>query len=105
MPIREEVRKAAEAIQKRLLEEGHALQGGFMAYCLVRGVSNEAVRERVRDAFMAGAESCFTSMMMGLDEGKEPTDDDMRRMSMIWSEIEAWRKDRELEFAPPGGSA
>jgi hypothetical protein len=71
----------------------------------MRDITNANVRERAQDAFMAGAESCFTSITLGLDPAADITDNDMQRIGKIWAEIEAWRNDRKLEFAPPGGRA
>ena len=47
------------------------------------------VRE-MRKAFFAGAQHLFASIATFLEEGTEPTDNDVRRMEMIHVELEAF---------------
>ena len=45
----------------------------------------------MRLIFMAGAEHCFSSVLGMMDEGSEPTDKDMDRMTLLHNELEAVR--------------
>jgi len=53
-----------------------------------------------RQAFYSGACTLFTSIMLVLDPGEEPTDRDMQRLSDIQSEIDSFGAalDRKLIF-------
>jgi hypothetical protein len=85
-------KKLLEELTKKLLDNGQLIEAGFKAYQLTvmpQGASPIQVKE-CRLAFFAGAQHLFASIMTALDPDKEPTEDDMRRMSMIHSELEAF---------------
>lgn len=44
--------------------------------------------DEMRNAFFAGAQHLFSSIMTVLDPGVEPTDADVKRMEMVKSELD-----------------
>jgi len=102
------VTEVARQIQKKMADDGKILTGGFLAYCVVNQITNESARLRAKDAYYAGAEHVFTTLMNALDPDTpdhEPTAADMQRMDKLWNEISAWQEEQKLKFAPSGGSA
>ena len=59
----------------------------------------------MRNAFMAGAQHLFASMIEMLDPGTDETPDDMRRMGLIARELEVFGNELELRVARAKGSA
>lgn len=96
-------------LTRELLARDQLLLGGFAAYLRARKISPDSeAMPALHDAFMAGAEHLWSSIMATLDPGTEPTADDERRMESIGREIEAWRKRAMDAFAqgfPTKGSA
>lgn len=86
-----EITKAlVDAVGRELIERGLIIQAGWAGYKLAFPPTSEAGDERERRAFAAGAAHLFASIMnSGLDEGVEPTEADMRRMSNIAAEVKA----------------
>lgn len=78
-------------------DAGHLIEAGWLG--LRAGwISDDAPAaqiEEMRDAFFAGAQHLHASMMHGLDDGIEETDDDMRRMESIHDELARFYKDFE----------
>lgn len=50
-------------------------------------------RREMRRAFYAGAESLLRAVMLGLEPGVEPTDEDIRRMEEIDADLKAFAED------------
>ena len=97
-----------ENLTKDLTDKGLLIEAGFAALrhmAIAKDASAEQVDE-MRGAFFAGAQHLFASIMSILDPGdEEPTENDLRRMSLITDELA-----RVLADAPPrhrlsGGTA
>lgn len=101
--------KAALDLTHELVRRGELIFGGFAAYCRLRKVDVDAPHmPALHDAFMAGAEHLWSSIMATLDPGVEPTAADEARMDAIGREVEAWRAKQASAFArvfPTKGSA
>ncbi len=54
-----------------------------------------------RDAYFAGAQHLWASVMDVLDEGSEATEQDLRRMDLVNHELTAWRDDLNARFGNP----
>jgi hypothetical protein len=67
--------------------------------------ASEVQLSEMRYAFMAGAQHLFASIIGMLDAGQEPTDADLRRMSLIDEELARFRAEMELRHGRPGGSS
>lgn len=89
MPTLEEARKIALELTMRLVDEGKIIEGGWLGYqtLTMNPLAPEIQKKECRLAFFAGAQHLFSSIMVMLDVGKEPTDKDMARISMIQSEL------------------
>lgn len=83
----------AEELTRRLINEGKIIAAGwiiFRHHVLPKDAPCVQV-EAMEQAYLAGAEHLWSSIMVGLDPDAEPTPDDERRMELIGAEIEAIR--------------
>lgn len=78
-------------LERKAADHGNTIELGWIALkeLTLQGASEIQVRE-MRKAFFAGAQHLFASIANLLDDEREPTDDDVRRMEMIHVELEAW---------------
>lgn len=93
--MNEQQRKLHDEIAKKLTDEGKLIEVGWAtmnAFVLPKDAS-PVQRAEMRKAFFMGAQHLYASMMAFLEEGEEPTDTDMNRMSLIHNELEAFRKE------------
>jgi hypothetical protein len=83
-------RKYLERLTKELLDKGLLIESGWVSLRLAALPENAPALqlEEMRNAFFAGAQHVFSSIMTMLDPGEEPTDDDLRRMDLIHSELD-----------------
>jgi hypothetical protein len=86
----EKVRKVANQITKDLAAQGKIIQGGWRAYEIIVLPENagDIQRSESRQAFFAGAQHLWASIMVFLDAGTEPTDADLKRMDLIQKELD-----------------
>jgi len=84
----------AESMLKSWADKGRIVEGGWQAMILVAGLQgcSDVQLAEMRKAFMMGAQHLFTSLMVILDPGSQPTKRDLRRMESIHNELEAFRK-------------
>jgi hypothetical protein len=98
----EAIERISRAITSVLMKEGRLIESGFRMFILLAytdgvptnagipvGVSKEQY-DALRNAFFAGAQHLFGSLSNGFDESAEPTEGDMRKMSLINSELTAF---------------
>ena len=87
---RKAIRELAKKITQELSDQGKIIQGGWRGYELVilPEQAGPIQREEMRKAFFAGAQHLWASIMVFLDEGSEPTEKDLRRMSLIHKELD-----------------
>jgi hypothetical protein len=93
MPL--EMRKELDALAKHLADSGRLIEAGWVALRL-QAIPHDAPEiqiQEMRNAYMAGAQHLFASMMATLDSGDEPTDADMRRMDLISAELDAFYRE------------
>lgn len=83
----------AAELTKKLTDEGKLIEAGFVAFrqLMINPEADAMQVDEMRLAFMAGAEHVFHSMISVLDEGEEPTEQDLQRMDNIHTELMAWR--------------
>ena len=79
-------------LSKRLADEGKLIEAGWISLRLaVIPLDAPAVQlEEMRNAFMAGAQHLFSSLLTILEPDTEPTDADMMRMDLIDQELRAF---------------
>jgi hypothetical protein len=97
-----------ENLTKDLTDKGLLIEAGFAALrhmAIAKDASAEQVDE-MRGAFFAGAQHLFASIMSILDPGdEEPTENDLRRMSLISDELDRFLADYKLRHGLTEGSA
>ena len=89
---KEVVQQLALDLTKKLVENGQLLEAGWVSLRVFAVPPNapQVQLDAMREAFFAGAHHLFNSVMAVMDSGKEPTADDLRRMAMIQSELDAF---------------
>lgn len=104
---REALAKIASEITGRFVDQGCIIELGFAAMLSTafpdgkwKTIPREQVRQ-LRMAFFGGAQHLFGSLMTMLDDDREPTERDLRRMDLISHELDAFM----LEFKQQHGIA
>lgn len=90
MSRKEEIEKLVEAASKEFADRGLLIAAGWAGFRLIC-IPPDAPQiqlDEMKMAFFGGAQHLFTSIMTIMDEDHEPTDDDMRKMSLIDTELE-----------------
>lgn len=97
----------AQKLSENLADAGKIIEGGWLGIRLLAIPENapQIQIDEMRTAFFAGAQHLFSSIMCVMDSEPEPTESDLHRMSMIHAELEAFRKDFELNHLPTKGKA
>lgn len=96
-----------QRVERELVEQGRIIEAGWQGLRLMAvppGAPPVQIRE-MRNAFFAGAQHLFSTIMRTLDPGDEPTEADMRRLDNIQAELDAFIKDFEARHLPTEGSA
>lgn len=90
-----------EELAKRATDNGLLIEAGWLGLKAVACPRNAPPRqvEDMRTAFFAGAQHLFSSIMTIMDADRDPTENDMRRMSQINAELERFY----AEFAAKHG--
>lgn len=81
-----------ERLVRELTDKGQLIEAGWVSLRLA-AISPDAPKlqlEEMRNAFFAGAQHLFSSIMTFLEEGSEPTDTDLRRMDLIQTELDTF---------------
>jgi hypothetical protein len=91
----------AQEVTRELMEQGLIIEAGWRALELLWLLNPTPVeREELRCAFYAGAMHVFRSIMCGLDDGMDETDDDMEKMANMHRELSCF--EREFRAKYPG---
>lgn len=92
MPIDPELWKMADGIEKVLMDKGLIVEAGWAGFKLLTIPPNASPQQLdlMRNAFFAGAQHLFGSIMAGMDEGEQETEADLRRMDNIQKELDAF---------------
>lgn len=101
------IREAANEFAKAAVTKGLLIEAGWIGLKAM-WLSDDAPAEQIdelRNAFFAGAQHLFGSIMGILDPGEGPTEADLDRLSLIQAELDAFIKDFELRNLPTQGSA
>lgn len=90
--------KIAELVEKTtrsLCDQGKLIEAGWEAMRIL-SMPPDAPPVQVtemRKAFFFGAQHLFASIMAIMDPGKEPTDQDLNRMTLIHQELDTFTKE------------
>lgn len=82
-----------ERLSRELTDQGRLIEAGWISLRLAAIPLNAppVQLEEMRNAFFAGAQHLFGSLMTILDPGEvEPTDQDLARMDLIDAELKAF---------------
>jgi len=102
------MREAHDMIAKGFIDKKLLIKAGWLVYRkhLMPADAGAVQIAETEQAFYAGAQHLFASIMGALDEDAEPTEDDMRRMSDIHEELNAFADLLRPKMQPrPRGSA
>jgi hypothetical protein len=95
------------AICKDLADRGKIIEAGFMSLKLVaipKDASETQLKE-MRNAFFAGAQHLFGSIMSLLEGGEDATASDIRRLSLINKELDEFIAQFTADNLTSGGRA
>lgn len=89
---REAVGKIVDMITSDFSDRGKLIEVGWLALkkAAISPQASEAQLQAMREAFFAGAQHLFASIMGILDPGTEPTARDLVRMDLINHELQAF---------------
>lgn len=99
--ITPEVRKAIDTVTAQFSDKGKVVEMGWLALRKVAippDASDTQIRE-MRKAFFAGAQHLFASINVVLDSDREPTEKDLRRVTLIYEELKAFTKELSAEIS------
>ena len=96
-----------EALSKQLTDAGKIIEAGWVGLRLLAVSKNASLTQinEMRNAFFAGAQHLFASIMAVMDSDREPTESDMRRMGLIADELEEFRTSFLLKHTSVDGNA
>lgn len=99
-----ERKKIVEQLTKKFVDDGKLVEAGFVAL-RAAFIPSDAPESQVNDmriAFMAGAQHLFASMMSIMEPGAEPTENDLRRMNLIFNELDRFTNEMKIHISPKG---
>jgi len=102
------IKERAQKLSEALADNGKIIEGGWAGLRLM-AIPADAPQiqiDEMRQAFFAGAQHLFASIMNILDPSdREPTEKDMRRMDLIAQELEQFHTEFMDKHFPAKGSA
>lgn len=89
-------------ITKGLIDQGKLIEAGWVGFanCVFPDGAGAQQLESMRQAFFAGAQHLFGSIMHALEEGDDATESDMKRMDNIHHELTAFIEDFQKRYLP-----
>lgn len=96
-----------ERLSRELADQGKLIEAGWVGLrvaCDLEDAPKVQLQE-MRNAFFAGAQHLFYSIMTILEPDAEPTEKDLERMDLIDKELRAFINDFTIRNIPTGGSA
>jgi hypothetical protein len=106
--IKDKARKLAETLTKEFTDKGLIIEAGWQSLKIM-SIPEDAPEiqiDEMRNAFFAGASHLFSSIVVILDPGEEPTERDIERLDLINKELERFMEDYKLKhLIRPEGSA
>ena len=100
-------RQVMEKITRDLTDQGLLIEAGWVGLRMM-SVPKDAPEiqvDEMRNAFFAGAQHLFASIMSMLDPGSDETPGDLRRMDQIDRELKKFIKEYSAKHLPTSGSA
>lgn len=81
-------------LSRQLVDDGKLIEAGWVGLRLA-AIPDDASKtqlEEMRKAFFAGAQHLYASIMTIMDEDREPTPADLRRLEFIDAELKAFAR-------------
>jgi hypothetical protein len=96
-----------ERLSRELADQGKLIEAGWVGLRIACDLEDapKIQLEEMRNAFFAGAQHLFSSIMTILEPDAEPTDKDLERMDLIARELEKFINDFSLRNLPTEGKA
>jgi hypothetical protein len=96
-----------ERLARELVDAELLIETGWINFCKAGGLEDapKIQLDEMRNAFFAGAQHVFHSIMSVLDPGGEPTDADLKRMDKIDQELRRFIDEFRAQHLPAAGSA
>lgn len=96
-----------ERFSRELTDNGKLIEAGWVGLRLACDLHDAPALQlqEMRQAFFAGAQHLFSSIMTILEPGAEPTDKDLKRIDLIDRELRAFIADFEMRHIPTKGTA
>ncbi|HYI27585.1 MAG TPA: hypothetical protein VD863_07005 [Bradyrhizobium sp.] len=93
-----------ERLTRQLADDGRLIEAGWVGLRLAAIPLDAPLiqLDEMHKAYMAGAQHLWASIMTMLDAGAEPTEGDMRKMSLIAAELDAFA-DKLMADVPTAG--
>lgn len=94
-----ELKQFVNDLAKKLIDEGKIIEAGWLGLEImaIPPTASKVQLTEMRKAFFAGAHHLFASIMNVLEPGKEATDKDMDRLSLIHHELESFAEELKRE--------
>lgn len=93
-------------VAKKLADDGKLIEAGWVGLKMA-AVAPDAPELQLREmrmSFFAGAAHLFQSIMSVLDDGDDATAGDMRKMTLIQQELDAFLADFTAKHMPTKGN-
>lgn len=105
--MKDDINERAVAITKELTDKGKIIEAGFASLMVMAYPGGVPIDQRaeLRNAFFAGAHHLMSSMLAVMDEDREPTENDLRRVSLIQNELDDFLnafKEKHFSFGQKG---
>jgi hypothetical protein len=102
---RAQIQPLVTEITRMFVDQGKLIEAGWIVLRIMAAPDDwsEEMLDEMRNAYFAGAQHLFASMMSVMEEGAEPTEADMRRVSAINDELNAFIKAYKLKRVRPAG--
>ena len=96
-----------ERLSRELADKGKLIEAGWVGLRIACDLEDapKVQLQEMRNAFFAGAQHLFSSIMTILEPDAEPTEKDMERMDLIDKELRAFINDFTIRNVPTEGSA
>ena len=92
-----------DTMARELADQGKLLEAGWkvLSSVLLPPDATESQKAEIRAIFMFGAQHVFTSVLAMMDADKEPTENDLRRMTLLHEELQAFEPEAMLRISNP----
>lgn len=96
-----------DAIARKLVDQGKLIESGWLSlkFMSIPEDAPQVQIDEMRNAFFAGAQHLYGSVMGMMEDGAEPTMNDLRRMAAIDAELTQFIEQFKTKFTKAGGAS